>query len=143
MHECDDTFKVIEALNDPDQYCVAEFAPAVRATLGEEFGMQGGELVTGKIYAALRRLGFKKVWDTNFSADLTIMEEGTEFIERFKNNQNLPQFTSCCPSWIRFAERFFPELTPNISSAKSPQQMFGAIAKTYGAKKLKVKPEKW
>jgi iron-only hydrogenase group A len=140
MHEFDDTFEVLHLLKDPTRYCVAEFAPAVRASLGEEFGIPSGELVTGKIYAALRRLGFKKVWDTNFAADLTIMEEGTEFLDRLTKGGVLPLFTSCCPGWIRFAERIYPELLPHLSTAKSPQQMFGAIAKTFGAKSLNVKP---
>ncbi|MCW4009409.1 MAG: [FeFe] hydrogenase, group A [Candidatus Bathyarchaeota archaeon] len=141
MREHDNTFKVWNLLQDPNAYCVAEFAPAVRASLGEEFDIPAGELVTEKIYAALRRLGFKKIWDTNFAADLTIMEEGTEFIDRFANGGVLPLFTSCCPAWVRFAERFYPELLPHISSAKSPQQMFGAVAKTFGAKSLNVTPQ--
>jgi iron-only hydrogenase group A len=141
MHEYDDTFTAFEMLKNSQRYCVSEFAPAVRASLGEEFNIPPGELITGKIYAALRRLGFKKVWDTNFTADLTIMEEGTELIERLTNGGTLPMFTSCCPGWIRFVERFYPELVPHLSTAKSPQQMFGAIAKTFGAEALNVKPE--
>jgi iron-only hydrogenase group A len=141
MHECDDTFKALNLLRDPTRYCVAQFAPAVRASLGEEFGIPPGELVTGKIYAALRLLGFKKVWDTNFAADLTIMEEGTEFLDRLTNGGMLPLFTSCCPAWIRFAERIYPELLPHLSTAKSPQQMFGAVAKTFGAQSLNVNPK--
>jgi iron-only hydrogenase group A len=140
MHEVDDTDKVRAVLKDEDKFCVAQFAPSIRASLGEEFGIPNGDLVTGKIYAALRKLGFEKVWDTNFSADLTIMEEGTEFINRIQTDGCLPQFTSCCPGWIRFAETFFPDLLPHLSSAKSPQQMFGAIAKTFGAKSLNVDP---
>ncbi len=141
MHECDETFKALTLLKDPTRYCVVEFAPAIRASIGEEFGISSGELVTGKIYAALRKLGFKKVWDTNFAADLTIMEEGSEFLYRLANNGTLPLFTSCCPGWVRFAERIYPELLPHLSTAKSPQQMFGAIAKTFGAKSLHVKPD--
>jgi iron-only hydrogenase group A len=141
MHECDDTFNAWNLLQDSQLYCVAQFAPAIRASLGEEFNIPAGELVTGKVYAALRRLGFKKVWDTNFAADLTIMEEGTELIDRLTKGGVLPMFTSCCPGWIRFAERFYPVLVPHLSTAKSPQQMFGAIAKTFGAKSLNVKPE--
>ncbi|MGD6851755.1 MAG: [FeFe] hydrogenase, group A [Candidatus Bathyarchaeia archaeon] len=141
MHECDDTFNAWNLLKDPQLYCVAQFAPAIRASLGEEFNIPAGELVTGKVYAALRRLGFKKVWDTNFAADLTIREEGTELIERLSKDGVLPMFTSCCPGWIRFTERFYPELVPHLSTAKSPQQMFGAIAKTFGAESLNVKPE--
>jgi len=140
MHERDGTFEAQELLKDSSRYCVAQFAPAIRASLGEEFNIPAGELVTGKIYAALRRIGFKKIWDTNFAADLTIMEEGSEFIERLTKGGTLPLFTSCCPSWVRFAERFYPELLPHISTAKSPQQMFGATAKTFGAKSLNVNP---
>ncbi|NMC11907.1 MAG: 4Fe-4S binding protein, partial [Chloroflexi bacterium] len=130
MHEVDDTEKARALLEDHENYCVAQYAPSIRASLGEEFGIPDGELVTGKIYSALRKLGFKKVWDTNFAADLTIMEEGSELISRIQTGGCLPQFTSCCPGWIRFAETFYPDLLPHISSAKSPQQMFAAIAKT-------------
>lgn len=142
MREVDDTFRALELLENKDNYCVVQFAPAVRASIGEEFGLPDGELVTKKLYASLHRLGFKKVWDTNFAADLTIMEEGTELIERIQNNGRLPQFTSCSPGWIRFVETFFPDLLPNISTAKSPQQMFGAVAKTYGAKTIGIDPSK-
>ncbi|MBN1516233.1 iron hydrogenase small subunit [Candidatus Sumerlaeota bacterium] len=142
MCEVDETATAWELLHRDEHYCVCQFAPAVRASLGEEFGIPDGELVTKKLYAALRRLGFKQVWDTNFTADLTIMEEGSELIERISNNGTLPMFTSCSPGWVRFAETFFPELLPHISSAKSPQQMFGAVAKSAGAEKLGVKPEK-
>jgi len=140
MHEVDDTDTVRALLEDKGNYCVAQFAPSIRASLGEEFGIPDGELVTGKIYSALRKLGFEQVWDTNFAADLTIMEEGTELISRIQTGGCLPQFTSCCPGWIRFAEAFFPDLLPHLSSAKSPQQMFGAIAKTFGAKSLNIDP---
>jgi iron-only hydrogenase group A len=140
MHEREDLFTVQELLNDPQNYCVAQFAPSIRSSLGEEFNIPEGELVTEKVYAALRRLGFKQIWDTNFAADLTIMEEGNEFIKRLTENGTLPLFTSCCPSWVRFAETFYPEILPHISTAKSPQQMFGAIAKTFGAKSLNVSP---
>lgn len=142
MHEVDDSIKAWALLHNPDIYCVAEFAPAIRASIGEKFGIEAGELVTGKLYAALRRLGFNKVWDTNFAADLTIMEEGMEFIERFTKQGKLPLFTSCCPSWLRFAVCFFPDLLHHISTTKSPQQMFGAIAKTYGAENIDVNPAK-
>ncbi|MGQ9607580.1 MAG: [FeFe] hydrogenase, group A [Thermogutta sp.] len=142
MREVDDTGKVWDALIDKDKYVVVQFAPAVRATLGEEFGMDPGSLVPGKLYAALRRLGFKQVWDTNFGADLTIMEEGYELISRLNNGGVLPQFTSCSPGWIRYCETFYPDLIPNISSAKSPQQMLGAVAKTFAAEKLHVDPRK-
>ncbi|MBN1535705.1 MAG: iron hydrogenase small subunit [Anaerolineales bacterium] len=140
MHEVDDTENVRSLLNDKEMYCVAQFAPSIRASLGEEFNIPDGDLVTGKIYAALRKLGFKKVWDTNFAADLTIMEEGNELIQRIQTGGVLPQFTSCCPGWIRFAETFYPDLLLHISSAKSPQQMFAAIAKTFGAKSLGIDP---
>ena len=140
MREVDDTVKVWDALENEETYVVVQFAPAVRATLGEEFGLEAGTLVTGKLYAALRRLGFDQVWDTNFSADLTIMEEGYELLDRLNNGSVLPQFTSCSPGWIRYCETFYPELIPNISTAKSPQQMLGSVAKTHAAEKLGVDP---
>jgi len=142
MREVDDTRKVWDALKDPEKFGVVQFAPAIRATLGEEFGMAPGALVTGKLYAALRRLGFDRVWDTNFSADLTIMEEGYELIHRLNKGGVLPQFTSCSPGWIRYCEIFYPDLIPNLSTAKSPQQMLGAMAKTHAAEKLGVDPRK-
>ena len=142
MRENDDTGKVWEALHNKDKYVVVQFAPAVRVALGEEFGLDPGTLVTGRLYAALRRLGFKKVWDTNFSADLTIMEEGYELLDRLNHGGVLPQFTSCSPGWIRYCEIFYPELIPNLSTAKSPQQMFGAVAKTFAAERLDVDPRR-
>jgi iron-only hydrogenase group A len=142
MREVDDTRKVWDALKDPEKYVVVQFAPAVRATLGEEFGMPPGSLVTGKLYAGLRRLGCRQVWDTNFSADLTIMEEGYELLDRLNQSGRLPQFTSCSPGWIRYCEIFYPDLIPNLSTAKSPQQMLGAVAKTYAAERLSVDPRK-
>lgn len=142
MREIDDTVKVWNELKNPDRYVVVQFAPAIRASIGEEFGFKTGEVVTGKLYAALRKIGFDKVWDTNFTADLTIMEEGFELINRVKNGGVLPQFTSCSPGWIKYIETFYPTLIPNISSAKSPQQMFGPAAKTYAAEKLKIDPRK-
>lgn len=142
MREVDDTGKVWNALKDPEKYVVVQFAPAVRATLGEEFGVELGELVTEKLYAALRRLGCRQVWDTNFSADLTIMEEGYELVDRLKNGGRLPQFTSCSPGWIRYCEIFYPDLIPHLSTAKSPQQMLGAVAKTFAAERLDVDPRK-
>lgn len=138
---------VWKALDDPDKYVVVQTAPAIRAALGECFGLSPGTLVTGKMAAALRRLGFDKIYDTNFSADLTIIEEGMELLTRLKKalvdkeSTPLPQFTSCCPAWIKYAEHFYPEFLPNISSCKSPQQMFGATAKTYFASKIGKKPE--
>jgi len=129
-----------KALSDPQKFTVVEVAPAVRASLGEEFGMPAGSLVTGKIAAALRRLGFKRVFDTQFAADLTIMEEANELIRRIKEKGKLPLITSCSPAWIKFAEHFYPELIGNISTCKSPQQMSGAITKTYYAGKFKLNP---
>jgi iron-only hydrogenase group A len=137
---------VWEALNDPDRHVVVQTAPAIRAALGECFGYEPGTRVTGKMTSALRELGFDAVFDTNFAADLTIMEEGTELLTRLKQHivekkdVSLPMFTSCSPGWIRFAEFFYPEFLPNISTCKSPQQMFGAVAKTYYARKLGRKP---
>ncbi len=123
------------------KFSIVQTAPAIRASLGEMFGAEPRTLVTGKMVAALRKIGFDKVFDTDFGADLTIMEEANEFVERIKKNKNLPLLTSCCPSWIRFAEETYPFLLKNISTCKSPQQMFGAIAKTYYAKKIGVKPK--
>ncbi len=133
--------QVWEAIHDPEKHVVVQTAPAVRAALGEEFGVIMGKAVTGKMVSALKRLGFDKVFDTNFSADLTIMEEGYEFINRVKNKGTLPMITSCSPGWIRYCEVFYPEFIPNLSTCKSPQQMFGAVAKSYYAKKEGIKPK--
>jgi NADH-quinone oxidoreductase subunit G/NADP-reducing hydrogenase subunit HndD len=133
--------KVYEALNNPKKHVVVQTAPATRIALGEEFGLEPGEIVTGKMVAALKQLGFDKVFDTQFSADLTIMEEGTELVKRLEKGENLPLFTSCCPSWILAVEKFYPELIPNISTARSPQQMFGSVAKHYYTKKAGIAPE--
>ncbi|MFH0927794.1 MAG: [FeFe] hydrogenase, group A [Candidatus Micrarchaeota archaeon] len=133
--------EVRAAISDPSKIVIAQTAPAVRASLGETQGMPAGSLITGKMVAALRRLGFDKVMDTAFAADLTIMEEGNEFIGRLEKNENLPLITSCCPAWVRYAEKFFPQMLPNLSSCKSPHQMFGAIAKTYYAKKSNLDPK--
>ncbi len=141
LTEKDDTAKVLEAIADPDKFVVVQAAPAVRASLGEAFGYPVGTNVEGKMIAAMRRLGFDKVFDTNFSADLTIMEEAAEFIDRFKNGGTLPMITSCSPGWIRYCENYFPEFIPNLSTCKSPQQMFGAVVKTYYAQKLGKNPE--
>ena len=141
LRERDDTDKVFEAINDPSKHVIVQTAPAVRVGLGEEFGYPMGSIVTGKLVTSLRMLGFDKVFDTNFTADLTIMEEGTEFLERFKSGENLPLITSCSPGWVKFAEHYFPELIPNISSCKSPQGMFGAVAKTYYAEKMGIDPK--
>ncbi len=134
----DNTSKVEAMLADKELTTVVQIAPAVRVALGEEFGFDFGENLTGKIYAALRRLGFAKVFDTNFGADLTIMEEASEFIKRFTSNDNLPMFTSCCPAWVDYLEKYYPENIPNLSSCKSPHEMVGAIAKTYWAQKAGV-----
>ncbi len=142
LSEKDSTKQVWEALNDPEKYVVIQTAPAVRAAIGEEFGMPIGTLVTGKMVAALKRLGFDKVFDTNTGADFTIMEEGTELIERLQNNGLLPMITSCSPGWVRFVEFHYPEQLGHLSSAKSPHQMFGAILKTYYAQKENIDPKK-
>ena len=145
--EKDQIEEVWEAIDTPGKHVVVQTAPAVRAALGECFGYPPGTLVTGKMVAALRRLGFDAVFDTNFAADLTILEEGSELLARLKaalaegKPAALPMFTSCSPGWINFVELFHPELLPNLSTCKSPQQMFGAIAKTYYAEKLGKRPE--
>ena len=133
--------KVWAAINDPSKTVIVQTAPAVRVAVGQEFGFTPGVPVTGKLVAGLRALGFDKVFDTDFSADLTIMEEGHELVERVKSGKNLPILTSCCPGWINFIEHNFPDLLHIPSSCKSPQQMFGAIAKSYYAEKIGVKPE--
>ncbi len=135
IYENDQTAKVWDALRDPEKTCIVQIAPAVRVAVGEAFGMKPGELSTGKIYAALKMLGFDKVFDTNFSADVTIMEEGTEFIKRFTEKGELPLITSCCPAWTDWMEKYAPDFTENFSSAKSPQQMLSALAKSYWAEK--------
>lgn len=148
IYEQDAIQPVWAALDDPTKHVVVQTAPAIRAALGECFGCEPGTLVTGKMVAALRRLGFDKVFDTNFSADLTIIEEGHELLTRLKKalvdgdtDVKLPMFTSCSPGWINYMEQFYPQLMDNISTCKSPQQMFGALAKTYYAKKAGVDPK--
>ena len=141
LREKDDIDKVFEAINDPEKIVIVQTAPAVRAALGEEFGYEIGTGVEGKMVAALRRLGFDKVFDTNVGADLTIMEEGTEFIDRVKNGGVLPMITSCSPGWVKFCEMYHPNMLPNLSSCKSPQQMFGAVLKTYYAEKNGIDPK--
>ena len=131
-----------EAINDPEKVVVVQTAPAVRVAIGEEFGMEAGSLVTGKMVTALKRLGFDYVFDTNFAADLTTMEEANEFITRFKSGENLPIITSCCPSWVKFIEHNFPEFLDAPSSCKSPHEMFGSIAKSYFAEKIGIDPKK-
>jgi NADH-quinone oxidoreductase subunit G len=134
--------EVWASIAGPDKYVVVQEAPAVRAALGEEMGLPVGTPVQGKMHAALRRLGFDAVFDTNFSADLTIMEEGSELIDRINKKGVLPQITSCCPGWIKFVEHFYPDLLANVSTCKSPQQMFGALAKTYFARKAGIDPSR-
>ena len=141
LREKDDTDKVFAAINDPEKVVIVQTAPAVRAALGEDFGMEIGTGVEGKMVAALRRLGFDKVFDTDVGADVTIMEEGTEFIHRLQNGGTLPLITSCSPGWIKFCETYHPNLIPNLSSCKSPQQMFGAIIKTWYAEKNGIDPK--
>ena len=147
LTEVDDTGKVVRVLSDPTKTVIVQTAPAVRAALGEEFDMEAGTLVTGKLVAALRRLGFDYVFDTDFAADLTIMEEGTELLNRLgkhlagDKNVKLPILTSCCPAWVKFFEHQFPDMKDIPSTARSPQQMFGSIAKTYFAQKLAIKRE--
>lgn len=139
--EKDDTDKVLAVINDPEKFVIVQTAPSIRATLGEAFGMHIGTNVEGKMVAALRRLGFDKVFDTDFAADLTIMEEANELIERVQNGGTLPMITSCSPGWIKYCEHYYPEQIPHLSSCKSPQQMFGAIMKTYYAEKLGMDPK--
>ncbi|MCD6452756.1 MAG: iron hydrogenase small subunit [Dehalococcoidales bacterium] len=134
--------EVWAALDDPTKHVVVQEAPAIRAALGEELGLSPGTLVAGRMHAALRKLGFDAVFDTNFSADLTIMEEASELVKRVTEGGVLPQITSCSPGWIKFVEHFYPDLLPNVSSCKSPQQMFGPLAKTYYAEKGSIDPAK-
>ncbi|MDD4101492.1 MAG: NADH-dependent [FeFe] hydrogenase, group A6 [Kiritimatiellae bacterium] len=142
IYERDQTLEVWDALRDPDKHCVVQIAPAVRVAIGEAFGLPPGTLMTGETYAGLRRLGFKAVFDTNYSADVTIMEEGNEFIKRFTKGGALPLITSCCPSWTDWMEKYAQDFMDNFSSAKSPQQMLGVLAKTYYAEKLGIDPAK-
>jgi len=142
LREKDDTDKVWEALANKDLHVVVQTAPAVRVAIGEEFGMPIGSRATSNMVAALRRLGFSKVFDTDTAADLTIMEEGTELINRIKNGGKLPLITSCSPGWIKFCEHNFPEFIDNLSSCKSPHEMFGAVLKSYYAEKMGIDPSK-
>ena len=142
LHEKENINDVWAKLKDPDTYVVVQTAPSIRIALGEEFGMEIGTNVTGKMISALKSLGFDKVFDTNTGADFTIMEEANEFVERFKKNDNLPMMTSCCPAWVKYIESYEPDLLPHLSSCKSPHQMFGALIKSYYAKKMKINPEK-
>ena len=142
LHEKETINNVWVKLKDPETVVLVQTAPAVRVALGEEFGMPIGTNVTGKMVTALKRLGFDKVFDTNTGADFTIMEEANEFVERFKAHEELPMLTSCCPGWIKYIEMNYPEMLPHLSSCKSPHQMFGAILKSYYAKKEGIDPEK-
>lgn len=142
LREKDYIDEVLEAVADPEKYVCVQTAPSVRAALGEEFGYPMGTDVEGKMAAALRRIGFDKVFDTDFSADLTIMEEAHEFLDRVQNGGVLPMITSCSPGWIKYCEHYFPDMTENLSSCKSPQQMFGAVLKTYYAEKMGIDPKK-
>lgn len=144
LRERDDTDKVFAALADPEMITVVQIAPAIRAAWGEHFGLTSEFASVKRLASALRRIGFDYIFDTNFTADLTIMEEGSEFLQKLKNSdkETFPMFTSCCPGWIRFVKSQYPELLPQISTAKSPQQMFGAITKTYYAQLLNVDPSK-
>ncbi|GAB4346413.1 MAG: NADH-dependent [FeFe] hydrogenase, group A6 [Candidatus Abyssubacteria bacterium] len=139
--ERDEVDKVFAALEDSSKHVVVQEAPAIRATLGEEFGLPPGTLVTGKMIAALRRLGFDRIFDTNFTADLTIIEEGNELLKRVKTGGKLPMITSCSPGWIKFIEHFYPSLLSHLSTCKSPQQMFGALAKTYYPQLTGINPK--
>ncbi|MDC7226557.1 MAG: NADH-dependent [FeFe] hydrogenase, group A6 [Spirochaetales bacterium] len=142
IYEKDETQLFFDALIDENKHVAVQMAPAVRVALGESFDMEPGEIVTGKIYAALRRLGVDAVFDTNFSADLTIMEEGSEFVERIVNGKGeLPQLTSCCPAWTDYMEKYYPDMIPNFSTAKSPMMMQGAVTKTYYAENQKIDPK--
>lgn len=141
LHEVDNTEEVFAALADPTKHVVVQTAPSVRAGIAEEFGAPIGTDGEGKMVAALRRLGFANVFDTDFAADLTIMEEATEFLDRFKNGGKLPLITSCSPGWVKYCEHYFPEMTENLSTCKSPQQMFGAVLKTYYAEKMGWDPK--
>ena len=129
-------------LRDPEIYPIVQIAPAVRVALGEAFGLEPGKILTGKIYAFFRMIGFKAIFDTNFGADLTIMEEGSELIERLNGNGKLPLITSCCPAWVDYLEKYYPELIEFFSTAKSPHEMVGAMSKTYYAKKMGIDPSK-
>lgn len=131
LHVKNETERVWEVLHNENKRVVAQIAPAVRVALGEEFGLPSGEIVTGKIVAALRKLGFDEIYDTGIAADLTVMEETKEFMEKLKQGSTLPLFTSCCPAWVKYAEQKYPELLGNISSCRSPQQMFGAVIKEH------------
>ncbi len=142
LTEISNVRQVWDAINDPEKFVVVQTAPAVRVALGEEFGMEAGSIVTGKMTAALRRMGFDQVFDTDFAADLTIIEEASELIHRVQHGGTLPILTSCCPAWVKFFEHQFPDLLDIPSSCKSPHEMFGTIVKTYYAEKFNIDPHK-
>ena len=139
--EKDDTEKVLDALQDPKKHVIVQVAPSVRVSLGDAFGMEPGAIVTGQMVTALHLLGFDKVFDTNFGADLTIMEEGTEFLDRLQHGGVLPMMTSCCPGWVSYVEKHYSDCLPHLSSTKSPMSIFGAVAKTYYPKAAGIDPK--
>lgn len=143
IYEYDETQKIWDSLNDDSKYCVAQIAPSVRVSIGEAFGIQSGKVLTGKIYSILRRMGFKAVFDTNFGADMTIMEESTEFITRLKEKKSiLPMISSCCPAWVDFMEKFHPDMIEHFSTCKSPHEMLATLTKTYYAQNNNIDPSK-
>ncbi|MDX9906502.1 MAG: [Fe-Fe] hydrogenase large subunit C-terminal domain-containing protein, partial [Bacteroidales bacterium] len=141
LHEKSHFGEVLDALNNPNKKVVVQYAPAISVSLAEAFHMKTGEDINGLLNAVLRKIGFDFVFDTTFSADLTIMEESAELIHRIVNGEKMPMFTSCCPAWVKYVEEFAPEFLPNVSSCKSPQQMLGAVNKTYFADIEGIKPE--
>ena len=134
--------EVLEVLNDKNCFVTIQHAPAVSVSIAEEFGLDAGEDINGKLVASMRKIGFDRVFDTSFSADLTIMEEGSEFVDRLKRGEKFPLITSCCPGWVKFMEEFYPEFMENVSTCKSPQQMLGAVIKSYFAQKENINPKK-
>jgi iron-only hydrogenase group A len=141
LHEKSHFGEVLDAINNPNKKVVVQYAPAISVSIAEAFKMKPGEDINGLLNAALRKIGFDFLFDTTFSADLTIMEESAELIQRIVNGETMPMFTSCCPAWVKYAEEFAPEFLPNVSSCKSPQQMMGAVIKTYFAEQEGIKPE--
>jgi iron-only hydrogenase group A len=141
LHEVRAVEKVMMTMQEGKRYIVAQVAPAIRVSLGDFYGLPAGTNVTGKVAAALRRMGFRQVFDTDFAADLTIMEEGTELVNKITKGEKLPMFTSCCPAWVKYAEHYYPELLPRISTCKSPQEMMGATIKSYLAQKQNIDPK--
>jgi len=142
LHERENIVDVWKAIEDPEKVVIVQTAPAVRVALGEEFGLQRGTRVTGKMAAALKKLGFDYVFDTDFGADLTIMEEGTELLSRLNENKNLPLMSSCCPAWVKFVEHYYPDMLDNLSTCKSPSEMEGALIKSYFADRMGIDPKK-